>query len=212
MAQKIKESEKNTTKYETYKTMMSKHKAAMKNGFYFEALLIDYAMLEDRLDAFLWAAGVMNEMNVYSFGNKRNKNLLNDIYKDYSGKDFKSSLRNISAKIDVIMSMINFGKKEYSDDNKFLIELHNGLQSLDLDKLEETLSALNDWREFRNGIIHRAMKKSIFDLYDNLEENASLGLAYARTIDNESRKLKRHTNIRKSVKMPPKKEFEINEK
>lgn len=58
----------NTDKYNTYTFMITRHKEAVKHGFCFEALLIDYAILEDRLVAFLWAAGVMNDMDNFSFG------------------------------------------------------------------------------------------------------------------------------------------------
>ena len=44
----------NTDKYNTYTFMITRHKEAVKHGFCFEALLIDYAILEDRLVAFLW--------------------------------------------------------------------------------------------------------------------------------------------------------------
>ena len=55
----INESKTGSDKQETYRTLLSRHKLAMKHGFYFEALLIDYAMLEDRLVAFLWRQGYL---------------------------------------------------------------------------------------------------------------------------------------------------------
>jgi predicted ATP-grasp superfamily ATP-dependent carboligase len=46
------------------------------------------------------------------------------------------------------------------------------------------------------------MNKNLSSLNDKLEENARLGMAYARAIDSASQKLKRRKNIRKSVSMP----------
>ena len=76
-------SKTNTDKYNTYTSMITRHKEAVKHGFYFEALLIDYAILENRLVAFLWAAGVMNDMDNFSFGNKNNKAQLRTLYNSY---------------------------------------------------------------------------------------------------------------------------------
>ena len=177
----------------------------MKHAFYFEALLIDYAMLEDRIAAFLWAAGVLNDADKFGLGNKRNKVQLRQLYTAYKGEDKTPILRNISAKIDMILALIKFAQQDYSEDDRYLSALHRGLQTLDLETLKETVNALDSWRKYRNDVIHGAMSKNIYSLYEKLEENTANGLAYARVIDKESQKLKRRAYIRKSVHMPPKK-------
>ena len=48
----------NWEKYETYKTMNVKLARALKAGFYYEAIFIEYAILEDRLTSLLKYAGV----------------------------------------------------------------------------------------------------------------------------------------------------------
>ena len=45
--------EKNMLKYETYRAMHMNLSKAMKNGFYYEAVFIEYAILEDRLASIL---------------------------------------------------------------------------------------------------------------------------------------------------------------
>lgn len=86
MAEQIKKSESGYEKQATYKAMTGKYNVAMKNGFYFEALMIDYAMLEDRLIAFLWACGVVNDVDNFSIGNRNNKLLLREIITNFTGK------------------------------------------------------------------------------------------------------------------------------
>ena len=39
---------KNTEKYETYKKMKADLSKSMKSGFYYEAIFIEYAIMEDR--------------------------------------------------------------------------------------------------------------------------------------------------------------------
>ena len=49
----------NLEKYYTYREYISKYNRAMRGEFYFEALLIDYAMLEDRLRSMLYYMGAL---------------------------------------------------------------------------------------------------------------------------------------------------------
>ena len=50
--------EKNMGKYEIYKSMHKNLTKAMRNGFYYEAIFIEYAILEDRFAAVLKYAGL----------------------------------------------------------------------------------------------------------------------------------------------------------
>ena len=49
--------EKNMVKYEIYKTMHENLTKAMRSGFYYEAIFIEYAILEDRTTSVLLHAG-----------------------------------------------------------------------------------------------------------------------------------------------------------
>lgn len=192
-------------KHETYAAMLSRHNIAMKYGFCLEALLIDYAMLEDRLAAFLWAAGALNDIGKLSLGNRRNKAQLLGLYTAYTCKDNLKDLKNISAKTDIILAMIGFAEKAYDGDDRYLAALHRGMQEIDMVGLKNTLTELQGWCKYRNEIIHGAMTKNIYSLNEGLVEKAVDGLVYARMIDNESKKLKRRKYIRRSVSMTPKK-------
>ena len=50
--------EKNMEKYEIYKSMYENLAKAMRAGYYYQAIFIEYAILEDRLRAILRYAGV----------------------------------------------------------------------------------------------------------------------------------------------------------
>lgn len=51
----------NMQKYENYKEQMSRLKKAMINGFYLEAVFIEYAIMEDRLESVLRHSGKWKE-------------------------------------------------------------------------------------------------------------------------------------------------------
>lgn len=50
----------NTQKYYNYKEQMVRLKKAMSSGFYLEAIFIEYAVMEDRLESILRHSGVYN--------------------------------------------------------------------------------------------------------------------------------------------------------
>lgn len=50
----------NLQKYENYKQQMSRLNRAVKSGFYLEAIFIEYAILEDRIESVLRHSGKFN--------------------------------------------------------------------------------------------------------------------------------------------------------
>ena len=202
MAEAIVSVKDNQEKYETYRAQVGRYNLAMKHGFYLEALLIDYAVLEDRLIAFLWAAGVLNDADSITFGNRRNKAILQQLYTAYSGSDVPPRLKNISGKIEMVRALLAFAEQDYDGDNRYLLALHDGLLAINREELSEVLQDLDAWRNYRNEVIHTAMSKNVYSLQEHLADNAQLGMDFARVIDNASKKLKRRTTIRRSVSMP----------
>ena len=197
----IKNAEDSKDKYTTYREMTGRHKLAMKHGFYLEALLIDYAMLEDRLFSFLWAAGAVGNLKAtkIKFGVPKNREALRQVFYSFFEEDKKISIYDIASKINVVLSMIAFAENCYDGDNEYLIALHKGMNTLDLVKLKETLTAVNEWRKYRNEVIHGVMNKNIAALNESVENHAEMGMTYARVIDNETKKLQRRKYIRQSV-------------
>ena len=83
----------NTQKYETYKSIHESLSKALKYGFYYEAIFLEYAIVEDRLASVLKYAGIpyidKNGQDV-SISKKLNliesrKELLDKFYRDWIG-------------------------------------------------------------------------------------------------------------------------------
>ena len=66
----------NLEKYYTYREYISKYNRAMRGEFYFEALLIDYAMLEDRLRSMLYYMGALQTRDSIKINCKKTQGLL----------------------------------------------------------------------------------------------------------------------------------------
>lgn len=66
-------SAENMLKYNNYKEQMGRLTKAMNAKFYLEAVFIEYAIMEDRLQSFLVTAGVFNPERHQNIGKKISK-------------------------------------------------------------------------------------------------------------------------------------------
>lgn len=208
MKQMIKEVINGEEKRSGYAILITRNNEAINQGFFFESVLIEYALIEDRLDSLLWAAGVLNDIGgKYSVGNKKNKEQLRSIYfRKYPDKK-QIVLQNISVKSNMIRALIDFANIDLNINDRYLTLLKEALSGIDLKGLSDILDQLELWISFRNEIIHDSARKNIKALIANAEKCAKEGITIFRKIDNESDKLSRYTNIRKAINMPSVKSY-----
>lgn len=79
---RIKPVEGNTEKQQTYRKQIEKYNRAMQFEFYYEAFMIDYAMIEDRLRSMLYHMGLLANRRATSIW-KKNCPILLDIVTRY---------------------------------------------------------------------------------------------------------------------------------
>ena len=109
MKSQIENVQSNTEKYITYRMLKGRQSAAIKGGFYFEAILIDYSLIEDRLYSYLYHMAIIEERNSDKrFG--KTKKVINSIVAEYKTEREKDTinLKNIGDKIKVIRSVIKW--------------------------------------------------------------------------------------------------------
>ena len=63
----------NMQKYENYKEQMTRLKKALTSGFYLEAIAIEYAIIEDRVESVLRHTGVFNPEKHNTLNKKLNR-------------------------------------------------------------------------------------------------------------------------------------------
>ena len=88
----------------TYTTEYKQFNKAMKEEFYLEALVIGYAIIEDRLVAFLHHAGIVTRTNEKLAINKSVYPYIRKLLK--KDDDFSVKIKDISVKIDLINKLI----------------------------------------------------------------------------------------------------------
>jgi hypothetical protein len=185
----------NKEKGNTYKNMFARFKKAIKNEFYFEAIFIDYAMLEDRLTSFLKYLGIVIPSIDRLRINDNYYNSINNLFNDYNNS--KLEINNISVKINLIKYLIKSYKLN-SLEKYNLNNLRPVIESININTLETTLNELEGWIIKRNNLIHDLMEKEISSINDNLSDVAESGNLYVRSIDTQVSKIKEY--IRKTYK------------
>lgn len=206
-------------KYETYRAEMARLKGALQQGFYFEAMLIEYALLEDRLRSFVYHAGLLQ--------NRKASHLLpgkNAVRKDFNriaqrvktwkledGKETgntsnfeRLSVNKISDKIFIVRTIVLWSSELESlpDESRYSQALRGQCESLDAAALLETLDAIDTWRMYRNEVIHSLMNKRMESVQQKLSEQVEQGVQLARQLDAQVTILKKNNRIRKAARLP----------
>ncbi len=192
----------NADKQRTYREHKVRYKKAMENEFYFEALLIDYALLEDRLRSMIYHMGFLRDRSCFKIWNKKT-DFLKDVVSIYKEKDesYQLGISSISGKIKIVRCVLKWTactEGDYQKD-KHLVALKNKCECLDIDGLLIAFEKLNEWRDYRNEVIHALMNKNIDSLSVELKQRAEEGMTLATFFDNQEKTLKRGNIIRKSA-------------
>ncbi len=195
----------NREKQQTYKEQMQRFSKAMKDGFFFEAMLIDYAMLEDRLHSMLYHAAFFANRDKAGCW-KKTKPYFQTFVKQYKNEKENDTLgvTNISGKIKVIRSMLRWVSEADATNvkDRYLLRLKNQCESMDIGAMLEILDDVQEWCGYRNEIVHALLNKNTTSVYAELEAQAQNGMKYARLIDSQVRILKKGNAIRKSINAP----------
>ena len=200
---KIKPVNDNADKATTYRELMSKYKKAVKSECYFEAMLITYAFLEDRLRSYLYYIGVFRTKASYKFDNQKVKPYIKAMVEKYS-ENTKLSVLSISAKMNIVRSVQLWYKEGCrNDDNSlYLSELAECIDVCgDADEMLDTLNRISEWCEYRNEVVHAVLNKNLNSLYSELSDRVEDGMALGRIIDKQISAMKRRNNVRKALKL-----------
>lgn len=206
-------------KYETYRAEMARLKGALQQGFYFEAMLIEYALLEDRLRSFVYHAGLLQNRKASHFLPGKNAvrkdfNRIAQRVKTWKLEDGKEtgntsnferlSVNKISDKIFIVRTIVLWSSELESlpDESRYLQALRGQCESLDAAALLETLDGIDTWRMYRNEVIHSLMNKRMESVQQKLSEQVEQGVQLARQLDAQVTILKKNNRIREAARLP----------
>lgn len=198
----IKQANSNKDRQKTYTAQLGRYRKAMKEEFYFEAMLIVYSMLEDRLKSILYYSGVYQNRSINKIS-KITKPKINEIYERKFGDDSIIRLNTITGKMKLVSAIIDWeiNTEQINEEEVYYYELKALLEDVDVGGVLETIEDLNGWLGYRNEVIHASMNKNIDSLYENLGENVEKGMEYARFLDSQVKIMKKSNRVRKALKM-----------
>lgn len=193
----------NRDKQQTYSNNIRKYNRALKQGFYFEAILIDYALMEDRLRSFIYYIGGLKSKDSYKICKGSVRDRITKIVGQYKQESENNSLgiTNISGKIKIIRATLLWATNvEETPQDKYLKTLKSQYEGqLDIGGLLDTLEDIQEWCKYRNELIHALMNKNINSIDQEVEIQAIKGMKLARYIDEQVKLLKKGNWIRRSV-------------
>lgn len=190
----------NIDKQRTYREMLGKYKLALREGFYFEALIIDYSMIEDRFRSFLFYIGALRNRESYKFDVKEARKNINPIVKQYSSQKTPNlGISSLNGKMQIVKATLVWACEVNCSgkDDGFLQILKSEYESLDIGGLLQTIDRIEKWKDYRNEVIHALMNKNIDSLYSELHDKVEEGMELARFIDEQIKILKRKNKMRK---------------
>lgn len=204
MSQKIKKVKNKEEKEKAYKVQFKKFDIAIKNEFYLEAISIDYAICEDKLNSFLYLSGCTNLDLIVT---KKYRKVLRKIWGLNGRKQFE--IKKISSKRNYILKMLDWVKfdnldfKEVTGSGKAYVALlkETIIKKIDINALKNTITNLASWCEIRNEIIHGLLNKNPDDLTQKLENCARDGFKIAKSLEEIVEKYEKNNNIRKQFKI-----------
>ena len=193
-------------KENTYRTQKARLNLAIKQKFYFEAILIEYAIIEDRLRSYMYHIGLLQNREAFKISAKipkRVKNEIEPIVRKYGGNDKLFSIANITGKMRILKALVIWSSNaECECDTKYLQHLKSQFQELDPDLMLETLEKISHWNDYRNEVVHALMNKNVLSLNLELEAKVVEGKQYAEILDSQLKSFKKGNVLRKMIGLP----------
>ena len=201
MANTIEQVRDNSDKRETYAYLLGKYKKALREQFYFEALIIVYAMIEDRLRSILYYYGIFDGRNSKQVSNKT-KQHLKWLFQQKYGENEKVRLHTITGKIKVVRAILEWAENANANTNRYSEYLHRVkelTETLDVMAITDLLHEVDAWLKFRNEVIHASMNKNLQALYAGIDEKIEIGMRCARELDAHVKTIKKTNIVRKGI-------------
>ena len=190
-------------------------KRAMQEEFYLEAIAISYAIIEDRLSAFLHHAGIISRQNDNLAINRPIYPYLRQLMK--LDKDAAIKVKDISVKMAIIRALLvldeekaseidsavalaaDTGKKHAAVRDGYMVSLWRQIdRTVDRERVAALLGELEPWRIERNQLIHALLSKTADSSDAARKVCAEKGQELAREIDDALVKpFKKNNRIRK---------------
>jgi hypothetical protein len=182
-----------------YQKQMERYKRAKSGGFHLEAIFILYALIEDRLSAFLFHAGISNASREKITKNGKVRPHFNSILKVVNAK--QPGIRNVSAKIKLIKELLTWST-EYSINEPALTYLDALCKQINRTKgkeeMTDILTRIEEWCACRNELVHALLNKKVENQEETLQALVQEGEDCNRSLQNFVKSFKNRNTLRRT--------------
>ena len=199
MTPKIAPITSNMEKKTAYEIQMVRFKRAKAGGFHLEAIFILYALIEDRLSAFLFHAGITNATREKITRNGKVRPQLDSALAVLNTR--QASIRNVSAKIKLVKELMEWSTDYLVNEPtlNYLDALYKQInRTAGRDQMIETLTRIEGWCTYRNELVHALLNKKVEDQEKILQDLVYEGEACNRSLQNFVKSFKNRNTLRKS--------------
>lgn len=189
----------NMEKKTAYQIQMERFKRAKAGGFHLEAIFILYALIEDRLSAFLFHAGITNATREKITRNGKVRPQLDSALAVLNTR--QASIRNVSAKIKLVKELMEWSRDYLVNEPtlNYLDALYKQInRTAGRDQMIETLTRIEGWCTYRNELVHALLNKKVEDQEKILQDLVYEGEACNRSLQNFVKSFKNRNTLRKS--------------
>lgn len=194
----------NQDKRLTYRRWCGGHQKAMRKGFYFEALLIDYALIEDALRSYLYHMGVIARHDDRKACKKARP--LRQVVQAYVPRNGdKLGVGTISGKLSIVRAALLWHCDTRKDqvEDPYLLALEKQYEDrIDAASFLDVLDRIDMWCKYRNEVMHGLMNKNLAALDERIVEQCEEGMALARELQTQAKNAKHGNRIRRIMKLP----------
>jgi hypothetical protein len=191
--------EDNRDKQRTYKYYKQRCRKAMANEYYLEAMIIVYALIEDRLRSLLYHIGAIHNFEDRKLNVNKSKRALRRLYfgSDEKAHNKRLDINKFSVKIELIRCTLCLSNKTTeSIGDTYLLSLIEMYKRMDVERFLIVLSDAEDWAAYRNEVVHSLFNKNVYSVNENLKKQVEKGKNIADYLDLQVGKLSGKRNVR----------------
>ena len=186
----------NYIKQEMFKKTIAKLNRACNSGYFYEAIMLDYNLVEDRLNEFLMSVGVVNASKDGLIVTKKARNSIRKLLSLPDTAQF--GIGKISIKLTILQKLVDFDKGDI-----FLEDLHSILiKKVGAENINSLIQKIENWKNERNVFVHGLMSRVPDECDETVKELAFNGKLLFRELDKYCRRIEK-CGIRKKYRIQP---------
>jgi hypothetical protein len=185
-----------------YQIQMERFKRAKAGGFHLEAIFILYALIEDRLSAFLFHAGITNATRQRITKNGKVGPHLKGAITLLNNQ--QTNIRTMSAKVKLIKELLTWSGS-YTINEPSLNYLDALCKQINKtagkEGMIDTLTRIEEWCACRNELVHALLNKKVENQEEVLQNLVTEGEDCNRLLQNFVKSFKVRNTLRKTFKI-----------